>query len=177
MITVAVQVGAKMIHYSKIDYLSTAVLGLSAVVLFLLGGHYFVGENRLTLSSIIASGIVVLVSVSFIYPMYYQIGASVLTIRSGFTRTRIPISQILTIKPSWNPLSSTALSVDSLRIDYLATFVVISPKDKNKFIHDLARQDPGLIVRDDGLACARRGLETELAHQSNWWHKLWSGSR
>ena len=121
------------------------------------------GEKRLILSSFIAGGSV-LVWVSFTYPMYYQIDASVLTVRSGFTRTRIPISQILTIKPSWIPLSSSALSVDSLRIDYLATFIFISPKDKKSFINDLARQDPGLIVRDDGLACARRGLETEMLH-------------
>lgn len=152
-----------MLHYSKINYWLAAVLGLPAVVLLLLGGYYLLGDKRLILSSLIAAG-TVLVSVSFIYPMYYQIDAAVLTVRSGFTRTRIPISQIMTIKPSWNPLSSTALSVDNLRIDYLATFIVISPKDKQEFINDLARQDPGLIVRDDGLACARRGLETEMLH-------------
>ena len=152
-----------MLHYSKMDVWLAAVLGLSTVVLSLLGAYYLLGETRLVLFSFIAGG-VALVSVSFIYPMYYRIDASVLTVRSGFTRTRIPISQILTIKPSWNPLSSTALSVDNLRIDYLATWIVISPKDRKKFINDLARQDPNLIVRDDGLACARRGLETEMLH-------------
>ena len=121
-------------------------------------------EKRLIVSSFIAGGIVVVVLVPFIFPMYYRIDASVLTIRSGFSRTRIPISQILTVKPSWNPLSSPALSVDRLRIDNLATFILISPKNKKKFINALARQDPDLIVRDDGLACARRGLETEKLH-------------
>ncbi|MDE2665986.1 MAG: PH domain-containing protein [Acidobacteriota bacterium] len=98
-------------------------------------------------------------------PVYYQIEASVLIIRAGFLRTSVPISQITKVQPTWNLLSAPALSLDRLEIKYspdgvLGEIALVSPKDKKKFIADLARSDPELIIQGDGSGLIRRRADT-----------------
>ncbi len=98
-------------------------------------------------------------------PVYYQIEASVLTIRAGFLRTSVPISQITKVQPTWNLLSAPALSLDRLEIEYspdgvLGEIALVSPKDKKKFITDLAQSDPDLTIQGDGSVLIRRRSDT-----------------
>lgn len=94
-------------------------------------------------------------------PVYYQIEDPVLTIRAGFLRTRVPISQIMKVQSTWNLLSAPALSLDRLEIKYspdgvIGKIALISPKDKKKFITDLAQCDPDFIIQGDGFVLIRR---------------------
>src|SRR5690606_10272287 len=51
---------------------------------------------------------------------------------------QVPIQQITSITPTSNPLSSPALYLDRLRIDYgRGQSIMITPKDKSQFIQDL----------------------------------------
>ena len=61
-----------------------------------------------------------------------------LLVRSGPFRWRVPIADIVRITPTTNPLSSPALSLDRLRIEYgRGSAIMISPRDKDRFLRDL----------------------------------------
>ena len=68
----------------------------------------------------------------------YTLSDSALLVKSGPFKWQVPIEQITSITPTSNPLSSPALSLDRLRIDYgRGQSIMISPKDKSRFIQDL----------------------------------------
>lgn len=69
---------------------------------------------------------------------YYRIDGDTLYVRSGPVRLRVPIREIVSITPTNNPLSSPALSLDRLRIDYgRGNSVMISPREKQEFMRSL----------------------------------------
>ena len=72
-----------------------------------------------------------------VWSTQYRIEAEQLVIISMFLTWKIPLSAIQKISPSSNSVSSPALSLDRLRIDYQkqgkAKFILISPKDKQAF--------------------------------------------
>ena len=92
---------------------------------------------------------------SIIWPLYYEITPSELVVRSGFLHWEIPLNSIEHVHPSRNILTSPALSLDRLRIDYLQNgktrFMLISPKDKTGFLQNLAQNSSELEVRGDGI--------------------------
>lgn len=69
---------------------------------------------------------------------YYRIDGDALFISSGPVRVRVPLRDITSITPTNNPLSSPALSLDRLRIEYgRGKAVMVSPRDKQDFIRCL----------------------------------------
>jgi hypothetical protein len=79
---------------------------------------------------------------------YYQVSATILFIRCGFFfKRRIEIDSIRQIRETRNPISSPALSLDRLEIAYKKyDTVLISPREKEKFIAHLTRINPGIEV-------------------------------
>lgn len=74
----------------------------------------------------------------------YTITSTDLLVRAAFFRWRIPLDQIVEVFPTHNPLSSPALSLDRLRVNYKRPsgrtwWVMISPKEKDHFLDDLAK--------------------------------------
>lgn len=68
----------------------------------------------------------------------YTLDAHLLIVRCGPFKWRIPIADITGISPTANPLSSPALSLDRLRIDYdRSRQLMISPRDKAQFLQDI----------------------------------------
>lgn len=66
---------------------------------------------------------------------YYHVADDTLFVQSGPLRWRVPISEIHQITPTNNPLSSPALSLDRLRIEYgEGRSVMVSPVEKEAFI-------------------------------------------
>jgi len=75
----------------------------------------------------------------------YRLGPSSLDIRSGPFRWSVPLREIRAITPTRNPLSSPALSLDRLRIDYgRCGSIMVSPADPASFITELRERVPGL---------------------------------
>ncbi|OAT82530.1 hypothetical protein A6P54_08245 [Bacillus sp. MKU004] len=78
---------------------------------------------------------------------YYEISGEELKIAAGPIRYTIHIHTIRSIEASKNPISSPALSLDRLRIDYNQSNVVyISPKDKKEFTDELLKINPNIRV-------------------------------
>lgn len=76
---------------------------------------------------------------------YYVIEGDVLVIRSAFLTWRIPIRDITAVTPTRNPLSSPALSLDRLRIDYGTRFILVSPAERQRFVDALHAVNPAIM--------------------------------
>ena len=68
----------------------------------------------------------------------YELSRETLVVRSGPFRWNICLAEIKSITPTHNPLSSPALSLDRLRIEYgQGRAVMISPNNKVAFLRAL----------------------------------------
>lgn len=68
----------------------------------------------------------------------YTLTTGFLVIRSGPFHWGVPLRQINKVTPTHNPLSSPALSLDRLRIEYSEVKVImISPENRRDFLADL----------------------------------------
>lgn len=76
---------------------------------------------------------------------YYLIEGDTLVIRSSFITWRVPIREITAITPTRSAISSPALSLDRLRIDYRARWILVSPDNKQAFIDALRALNPAIM--------------------------------
>ena len=75
----------------------------------------------------------------------YTITDTHLRIRCGPLRWSVPLADVRAIGPTRNALSSPALSLDRLRIEYSHSLaVLVSPDDKEGFLGALRTRAPGL---------------------------------
>lgn len=140
---------------SKID--TWLVLSI-AIVLGIIGGIMIV--NRLW------GGLAVILAVAgFATYMFssicYRIDGHQLMVRCGFMfNATIPIDKIRKIAETDNPLSAPAGSLDRIAIYYnTRDSVMVSPKDKMDFIHQLKEINPAIVVvlKSDAKQKIRRG--------------------
>lgn len=92
----------------------------------------------------------------------YEIGRTELLIRSAGFRWRVPLDSIVEVLPTHNPLSSPACSLDRLRVNYQnrkgrMRFVLISPREKEDFLRNLADALPGFALYGDRIVSERNG--------------------
>jgi len=89
------------------------------------------------------------------YPVTYEIKPPDLIIRSGLVTSRIVLESIEAVRPTRNPLSAPAWSLDRIRIDYRKgghlSFALISPENKGAFLEELVHRTSGLERRQDRL--------------------------
>lgn len=80
------------------------------------------------------------------FSIYYSIEGNILIIRIGFvTMKKIDISEIKIISKSNSWIGSPAASLDRLKISYNRhSNILVSPKDKEGFIKELIRINPGI---------------------------------
>lgn len=82
----------------------------------------------------------------------YSLSDSHLEIRSGPFSWRVRLDQVRSITRTRNPLSSPALSLDRLRIDYgSAKWIMISPQDAERFIRELDARRESVAKRGEAL--------------------------
>jgi len=79
-----------------------------------------------------------------LYGTHYILGAELLLIRSGPMRYRVPLAEVTSVRPTRNPLSSPALSLDRLEIVYGRRRILISPEEKQRFLAELHARCPHL---------------------------------
>lgn len=72
---------------------------------------------------------------------HYTVESGVLRVVSGPFRWKIPVDQITSVTPTRSPLSSPALSLDRLRIEYGdKRRILVSPADKAGFARAIGRE-------------------------------------
>ncbi len=121
-------------YRSKID---AWLLGVIALVIGF-SVYAALRSDHLTLLSGLALTIAVVLPLWLLLNTRYGLDTSLLSVRCGPFHSRIPIADIQSITPTRNPLSSPALSLDRLRIEYGHNrHVLISPRDRERFTRDL----------------------------------------
>jgi len=89
------------------------------------------------------------------WPVSYEVQEGMLHIRSGLLHYRVPLAAITRVRPSRNPLSSPAWSLDRLRIDYhkdgKLKFLLISPKERMRFLQEMAAADKALKLTGEEI--------------------------
>jgi hypothetical protein len=129
-------------HRAKVDWWVAPIFGGMPVLQIVLATAFF-------LVALPAAGIIAIVAAAFLslflwgcYHTRYEITTSDLIVRYGPFRTTVELQAIVGVFPTRNPLSAPAPSLDRLQIDYrkngVRAFVLISPKDKEGFVRDLA---------------------------------------
>lgn len=134
---------AVTVYASKVDGRLAAVLGAAV------GSSLWAGRHLLLTGSP-AAGLIACVGAGL--PLWvlldtrYVVDATHLRIRSGPFRWTVPIAGIVRIAPTSNPLSSPALSLDRLCLEYgRGASVMVSPRDRAGFMRaiEAARKQPG----------------------------------
>jgi hypothetical protein len=71
----------------------------------------------------------------------YVLTATTLDVRSGPFKWRVAIAEVTDISPTRNPVSSPALSLDRIRIDYGdGRWIIVSPREKERFVRELEQR-------------------------------------
>jgi hypothetical protein len=144
-------------YRSKVDWWLVPLLALPPVVLVAVcAALLFSGKTSelpwLLLPLLLVFGIYF----GLVFPMRYGIDDAQLLVRFGLCTQRIPLADISEVHPTHNPLSSPALSLDRLHVQYgrgLFKAVMISPAERDRFLDDLARK-AGLRREGDRLVRA-----------------------
>ncbi len=125
-----------------------ALVGIALYHLFVFGA-----ENHITWLIMGIATFYGAVIWTLAYPVYYEITASDLLIRSGWLKFQIPLSTIEMVQPTRNPLSAPAWSLDRLRIDYRKNdsvrLALISPENKARFLNELVERVADLERQGD----------------------------
>ena len=140
-----------MVFRSKVDAWLLWLVRLTMLVSLALAIATAVSQGA-NGAALTASG-VVLFAYAFVewifQSTYYSVDQDYLRIRSGPFRWRVPIAEIESIAPSNSFLSSPALSLDRLRVNYRGgRWILVSPSDRDWFINALRSVNSGIEVRD-----------------------------
>ncbi len=131
-------------YSSKVDGWIAAVLMVPPIaVTYVMASGLWIGDiNKAGLGA--AAGLfVAMLYRSLILPIRYGIGEDSLIICAGLTRQVIKFALIDRVCPSRNPLSSPALSLDRVRIQYrsgLLGMILISPEPRAQFLSELTKR-------------------------------------
>jgi membrane protein YdbS with pleckstrin-like domain len=137
------------IHRSKKDIWLVSLIWLSVLVPLAIGILLLMrtGGDKSPGWTLTTTGVVTgLVTLLLTYPLRYEILPSELKVRCGLMRWRIPLASIQDVRPTKNPASAPAWSLDRVQIDYLkdgeTRSLLISPEDKSAFMREIESARP-----------------------------------
>ena len=127
------------VYRSKIDAWLLAVVAVAmAVSLVVTFTTFTAGSPVAWLVAAVTVGIGVGLPLWLLLSTRYTLEPRRLVVQSGPFKWHIEVADITSITPSSNPLSSPALSLDRLRIDYgRSRSLMISPRNKDQFVRDI----------------------------------------
>lgn len=135
-----------VVFRSKVDAWLAATIIAAALVSVAAAVAVAVGTG-LVQSPSLAVALAALLLIGAVLPLwilrstYYTLDARYLYVRSGPFRWRVPLQDIRAVRPTRNPLSSPALSLDRLRVEFgRGGSIMISPGDKDGFLTELERR-------------------------------------
>lgn len=107
----------------------------------------FILVDEAPLIGLVIGGVVLLVLADMVVNTTYIIDGRTLTIRCGsLMKDRCDIMDITAVRPTRTPVSSAAMSLDRLELKLRDRSIVISPKDKERFVDDLRAVNPEIKV-------------------------------
>ena len=141
-------------YKSKVDlWIAILLILIVALGLFWIIDSIFFGTSVNESIGLGITGIVMILSVLIFLPVNYTLLESQLLIRFGLFRHRINYQDIKSVKKTFNLLSSPALSLKRIEIQYSKGigFTLISPNDIESFVKDLSIKCPHLTLKDEEL--------------------------
>jgi hypothetical protein len=144
-----------MVHHAKVDGWVTALLGglaglmLALAVAFLVAGLTTGAPPLPAALGPTAGGALTGLMLWGCYRTRYEITPTALRVCFGPFHTTVPLDAIVEVFPTRNPQGAPAPSLDRLQINYRRKsgtmgLELISPKDKEAFVRDLASAAPRL---------------------------------
>lgn len=102
----------------------------------------------------LACGLLSPLTLWILFDTGYRLDDEHLHVRSGPLRFRVRLDEIESVKPTRNPLSSPALSLDRLEIRRRGRWgpVLISPQRRREFLVALADRAPHLVLDEEAGA-------------------------
>lgn len=98
-------------------------------------------DPRAAAGLVITALLIVALIGSLLIGTHYTVEGNTLRVVSGPFRWKVPIDQIRSVQPTRSPLSSPALSLDRLRIDYGGRRrIMVSPADKVGFLRAIGQE-------------------------------------
>ena len=144
-----------MVHRSKKDLWLVSLVWASVLVPLVFGVYNITapgGNPHAGRTLIFVATFTCALFLWLTYPLYYEIPPSHLIVRCGIlVRKKIALASIEGVRPTRNPLSAPAWSLDRLQVSYRngggITLVLISPEDKMQFMRELCDAGVGLEMR------------------------------
>jgi hypothetical protein len=143
----------RQIYKTRVDWWIAALVFVFPPALFV---WITIMEPRALKMMVLSGGFYAFIMFVLAYPIRYTLDDRELLVQAGFLiRLHIPVHGIVNAKLSSNPLSSPAMSLRRISIEYKKNgrtrHVRISPPDRLAFLHDLADRDEGLHLRGERL--------------------------
>ncbi len=130
-----------IVYNSRIDTWLLIILS-AAIAASLYASIQLLSAGTITawLSLLLTAGVGIILPLWLLLGTRYTLQPEQLTIRSGPFKWQVPLADITSITPTNKLLSSPALSLDRLRIDYgHGRSIMISPRNKEQFIKDVEK--------------------------------------
>lgn len=128
---------------SKIDrwllFLLVAVMVFEVIVMSIAAIQ--AGDPRAGVGLVVTALLIVALIGSLLIGTHYTVDGNTLHVVSGPFRWNVPVDQIQSVQTTHNPLSSPALSLDRLRIQYgTGRRIMVSPADKAGFLRAIGQE-------------------------------------
>ena len=125
-------------YRSKIDLWLVLMIAAAAVAAMASAVQVFKVAPSASFVAIAVAGVATGLPLWIFMSTRYTLTPSELRVRSGPFRWVVPLSEVHAVRPTRNPLSSPALSLDRLEIRYgRGRSLLISPSDKAAFVQAL----------------------------------------
>ena len=121
---------------TAVDWWLALILIASPLFCFGLGIYVLPDSTEGAIISILA-GVFVAGLTALFLPCHYTLHSDNLMVRSGILKKKVRYADITEIKLSSCPLSSPALSLKRIRIEYAGRSILISPPNREAFIETL----------------------------------------
>ena len=150
-----------MRYRTKVDTWIVVVLagGVTLAIGIGLVGYLRSGPTPAALLPLSIAALMVAIICIVAVPTRYEVMPDRLVIRSGLLRWEVPLTQIVSIRSTSNPLSSPAWSLDRLEVTWLKSgnvrSILISPERTQEFLRDVADRNAALAVADGQLQRAQ----------------------
>jgi hypothetical protein len=131
--------GMATVYKSKIDWWLLIILVVAiALALYVSAAIVVSGSLGIWWVLLVTAGLGIGLPLWVMLSTHYTLDNGRLLIKSGPFKWQIPLMDIKSIRPTSNPLSSPALSLDRLRIEFgRGSAIMISPRDKEQFLRDI----------------------------------------